>query len=188
MLRAVERIVVPREGETACGDAAIVRTTDEATLLAVVDALGHGSRAAEVADVARAWLEAAPLGGGVEPLVDGLHAALRGTRGACALLCIVGNGSMQGCSVGNVEARWSKSRPAFVLTPGVLGHRVGRPRVFHMAPVPGERVVLFSDGVSARFDMRQLGSLSTADACRAIFAAHRRPHDDATVIVADFEG
>jgi negative regulator of sigma-B (phosphoserine phosphatase) len=187
VIRAIDHIVEARAGEGACGDIAVVRTDGARTLLAVIDALGHGKNAEEVAIAARDWLVGAALDAGVEELVRGLHGELRGTRGACGLVCIVDETSIEGCSVGNVEMRWSKSRPAFVLTPGVLGHRIERPRIFRMQPSSAERVVLFTDGISARFDLRQLGSLSTAEACRAIFTHHRRPHDDATVLVADFE-
>lgn len=186
MLRAVEQQSAPKDGETACGDVAIVRIDGDRTLLAVIDALGHGTTAAAVASKAQAWLEKASISDGIAPLVDGLHAELRGGRGACGLLCILADGWLEGCSVGNVDMRFSKARPPFVLTPGVFGQRIERARLFRTRPVPMERIVMFTDGISARFDLMRLESLSTTAACRAIFAEHRRPHDDATVLVADF--
>src|SRR5579864_7822141 len=87
----------PRRGESANGDAIVARTDGDATLLAVIDALGHGAGAAEVADVARAWLEAASLGARVEAIVDGLHGALRGSRGAAAMVCVVAGDRLRGC-------------------------------------------------------------------------------------------
>jgi phosphoserine phosphatase RsbX len=186
VLRAVEKLIAPKDGETACGDVAIVRVDGERTLLAVIDALGHGTSAAAVATTAQHWLESASLAEGIAPLVAGLHAELRGGRGACGLLCILEGDWLEGCSVGNVDMRFSKSKPPFVLTPGVFGQRIERARLFRTKPVASERIVIFTDGISARFDLLRLETLSTTAACRAIFAEHRRPHDDATVLVADF--
>lgn len=188
MITSVEHRILPRDGESACGDTVVVRTEGEFTLLAVVDALGHGVKAGDVATIASAWLDGAALQSGVAPLMDGLHAALRGTRGACALLCVIGSMTMEVCSVGNVEMRWLKAKPPFVLTPGVLGQRMLRPRIFRTAALKDDRLVIFSDGISGRFDLRETSKLSTAEACRAIFTQHRRSHDDATLLMADLGG
>jgi negative regulator of sigma-B (phosphoserine phosphatase) len=187
LIRSVDHRTVPREGESLSGDVVVVRHDADVSLLAVVDALGHGAHAAVVATTAQEWLATASLVDGVESLLTGLHGALRGSRGACVLLCLVSHGAVSGCSVGNVDMRWLKTRPPFVMTPGVVGHRIDRPRIFKAPATPGERVVIFSDGISARFDVRATATLSTADACHAIFSQHRRSHDDATVLVADFQ-
>ncbi|MEZ4307063.1 MAG: hypothetical protein R3F14_03330 [Polyangiaceae bacterium] len=50
----------PKVGETVSGDTAVIRIEDGVTLLAVVDALGHGHLAAPVADRGRAFLEQVP--------------------------------------------------------------------------------------------------------------------------------
>lgn len=185
----VEYKVLAREGERACGDAVVVRRESELTMLAVIDALGHGEKAQEVAVQAIAWLDRVALSQGVETIMTGLHQELRQSRGACALVCILGPGYVEGCSVGNVELRSMKARYPFALTPGVLGHRLHKPRVFHTNIARGEkdRMLLFSDGISGRFDLRATQALSTADACHAIFEQQRRSHDDATLLVADIE-
>jgi negative regulator of sigma-B (phosphoserine phosphatase) len=183
----IEHHAAPCQGEAACGDAVVVRAHDGVTLVAIIDALGHGARAEAVALLAREWLMTTPLDGSVETLMSGLHAALRGSRGACGLVCLITRESIEGCSVGNVDMRWLKARPPFMLTPGVLGLRMDRPRVFRTRPAPRERIVAFSDGVSARFDLHDTASLSTGAACHAIFGRYRRAHDDAALLVADFE-
>lgn len=183
---AVHHISVPREGETVNGDRVVIRTSDAATMLCVVDALGHGPHAAVAADTAANALEACDPSRGVEAIVAETHAALRGRRGACLLACVVSADLIEGASVGNVELRASGVDVPFVLTPGVVGARITRLRVFRARLGAPLRLVAFSDGISAKFQMSEYADFSPEAACRAIFDRGRRPHDDATVLVADF--
>src|SRR5687767_14386778 len=80
---------LPKEGEAQNGDAVLIREDGSRMLLALVDALGHGPGASAVAAVAVAELEAAPLGGGLAPILDRLHRGLRHSRGAAALVCTI---------------------------------------------------------------------------------------------------
>jgi negative regulator of sigma-B (phosphoserine phosphatase) len=184
----VEHLSVPREGETECGDIAVVRIEADFMLLAVIDALGHGPLAAAAAHIAAELLDTAPLDRGVLHLMETLHGALRGSRGAAAMLCILTpDGRLQGCGVGNVEMRTTGSRVPTVLTPGILGASVNRLRTFEARVVPGDRLVLFSDGLSARMDLASVRALPPAGACEALMTQYRRSHDDSTVLVTDIE-
>lgn len=183
----IAHVSLPKEGETLCGDTVVVRSEDGVMLLAVLDALGHGPPAALVADVGRAFLIDAPLDTDVRRLTDGLHAALRGTRGVAAMCCIIRGDRIEGCGIGNVEMRSSRSRVPVVLTPGVLGVQMMRPRVFQGTLSPGARLVLFSDGLSPRMDLEKVERLPAEPACKALLERYRRSHDDATLLVADLE-
>jgi hypothetical protein len=183
---SVHDISLPREGETRSGDKVVVNAGDAATLLCVIDALGHGERAALVADAAAKALDAADPSRGVEAVVEETHAALRGGRGACLLACVVSDGWIVGASVGNIELRATGVVIPFVLSPGVVGVRIPRLRVFRAKLRTPLRLVAYSDGISARFHLSDYADFSTERACRAIFDRGRRLHDDATVLVADF--
>jgi hypothetical protein len=74
---------------------------------------------------------------------------------------------------------------SYVPTNGVLGSRWRAPRVAS-GTAHGGRLVLHSDGISHRFDARDLDRLSPEDACRVILDAHGADHDDATVLIVDF--
>ncbi|APR80982.1 Anti-sigma B factor RsbT [Minicystis rosea] len=187
MKLTVEFESIPREGEQENGDTVVVRHGPDLSLIGVLDALGHGTRAAAAAAVASRYLETAPLDRGLLHLVDGLHHSLRGTRGAAAMLLFLGRGRLEGCGVGNVEVRGHNTRVPAVLSPGILGAQLGRLKVFEAQLKGRGRLVLFSDGVSGRLALDDLGGLSPRDACRAIMDRHRRPGDDATVLVTDFE-
>lgn len=188
MTPRTEHRSLPREGELECGDLAIVRADGESTLLAVIDALGHGPHAAAAAALAADHLTSASLEGGLLPLVEGLHAALRGSRGAAAMIVLLApDGRLQGCGVGNVELRTVGSRVPAVLTPGVLGASINRLRTFEGRVAAGDRLVIFSDGLSSRIDFDRVRGLAPGAACDALMAQYRRTHDDSTVLVTDIE-
>lgn len=175
----------PRDGELENGDGAVVREVGGVRLLAVIDALGHGTRAAAATEIARRVLEAADPKRGVEPIFDTLGAELAGTRGACALVMLAHGEELELASVGNVELR-ATFRVPLVLTPGVLGGRVRSLKVCRARAVAGGRACVYTDGISSRFQLTAFSEASTEEACRAIFAKQRRAHDDATLLVADF--
>jgi negative regulator of sigma-B (phosphoserine phosphatase) len=175
----------PRTGESVNGDAVIVRPFGSAVLVAVIDALGHGPKAADVAQASAEWLgAAAPEDGGAPALVNGLHKKLHGSRGAAALLFLVSTNGIEACSVGNVELRSMTGKLPFVLTPGVLGVRLRAPKICSSPPLI-DRFVLHSDGISGRFDLRAWRTQTPSDLASLIFGAHRHAHDDATVVVID---
>jgi negative regulator of sigma-B (phosphoserine phosphatase) len=178
---------IPKEGERSCGDTVVVRVEQGVALLAVIDALGHGAHAAVVADRGREFLAAAPLDRDVRTLTEGLHEALRGTRGAAAMCCLVRGDQIEGCGVGNVELRALKSRVPVILTPGVVGVQMTRLRVFAGTLIPGARLCLFSDGISPRMDLERVERLAAEPACQTLVERYRRSHDDATLLIADLE-
>jgi len=100
---------------------------------------------------------------------------------------ILSGGRLVGCSVGNVELRSATRRVPVVLSPGVLGSSLGRLHLFEAPLSAGDRLVLFSDGIAGRFEDELSRRLPGLEMCRAIMDRHRRPHDDATVLITDIE-
>jgi negative regulator of sigma-B (phosphoserine phosphatase) len=180
----------PRVGEDQCGDGVLLRELgDKATLIAVIDALGHGPRAAEIAEASIKYLSSAAVteDSNVMMIVDGLHSALKDTRGAAALVMLIkSTNAIEICSVGNIELRSTNTKLPYVLTPGVLGVRLRNPKLCTAKATPtGERFLLYSDGISGRFDLRPFRTHSASDLTTHIFTTHRHAHDDATVVVLD---
>jgi negative regulator of sigma-B (phosphoserine phosphatase) len=182
-----EHLSIPKAGEDVSGDAALVRHTDRRSLIAVIDALGHGPLAASVAKTAIEHLAAAKFDAGVRALIDDLHLALRGSRGAAAMLCIVEGERIEGCGVGNVDLRTYGSRVPVVLTPGVLGRTLNRVRVFSGTLAAGDRLLFFTDGITSRFDVEPILRMPAREACREFVNRYRRSHDDATVLITDIQ-
>jgi hypothetical protein len=184
----VAHVSVPMVGEIANGDRVIHRTDGaRRTLLAVIDALGHGPGAASVADLAAQHLNQVSLESSVFELMRGLHEALAGSRGAAATVCLLNGADIELCAVGNVELRSGDVRLPLVSSAGVLGGRVNK---FHIcrASLPGRcRLVVFSDGISSRVPLDDFRGVAPRAACDAIVKRYRRREDDSTILIADLE-
>jgi len=178
---------LPKEGERANGDAAVLRQDGERTLLAVIDGLGHGELAALATARAVAFLREWSLAGELLAAMQGMHEALRGTRGAAASLCLLEGGALVCCGVGNVEIRCLGSKVPILPSPGVLGARVLQFRICRGELAPGSRLVLFSDGISQRSPLEALRRLDPEAMCDELILNHRKPSDDATVLVCDLK-
>lgn len=175
----------PVPGELHNGDVAWVREDGDTTWLAVIDGTGHGPEAARAAELAVSYLGAQPRSTSIDGLVHGLHEHLRGTRGCAATVCCFERGLLRGAGVGNVEMRVLGTPVATLLTPGMLGHRVHRLRTFEASLRPGDRLLLWSDGISARAIHALPRGLAPEQAAGALMESGARPTDDATVLVAD---
>jgi len=175
----------PRVGEIENGDRVIVRRRGSGVLVVVVDALGHGPKAASVSASANELVMALPENDGVADVIDGLHKALTGQRGAAGLMLFISNAGVEACSVGNVELRGKTGRLPFVLTAGVLGVRLRSPRTVRAAVPFEERFVIHTDGISGRFDLKAQGPTTPPELATHIFMNHRHSHDDSTVVVVD---
>jgi len=174
----------PCRGETRSGDAVLVRNDSEVCLLAVIDVLGHGPGAATVAEQALSFLSSAPLLEGVRPLVEGLHQALFGTRGAAATLCLLRSGALEAAGVGNVSVRLFGTKLAVLLSPGILGGRLRGLRVSRGELRSPTRLLLHSDGIRAEH-LHDRPPGTPAEACDAILTQYGGDHDDATILIAD---
>jgi phosphoserine phosphatase RsbX len=183
----------PKVGERENGDAVAVRREDGAITLAVVDGLGHGPLAAMASAAALECMAGLPLTTDIEDLMHAVHAALRGTRGAAASVCQMVRGlspdsvSFAFCGVGNVDVRCFGAKLPILLSPGVLGARVQSFRICRGELPVGARLVLFSDGISQRSPLESLRSLSPEAMCDTLMRQHRKPDDDASVLVCDTE-
>jgi negative regulator of sigma-B (phosphoserine phosphatase) len=180
----IAHLVEPCRGELVSGDAVLVRQEGDVTLLVVIDVLGHGPEAARVAALGIGFLETAPLRRAGD-LLHGLHTALHGTRGAAVAICVIRDGRLDGCGVGNVEIRVLGSPVPTVLTPGIVGQRLHRLREFEGRLAIGDRLVCFSDGISSQVPLTELKGVPPRTACALVMQRHRRLHDDATILIAD---
>jgi len=182
-----EHLSLPKAGETANGDGAFLRAEGTDTVFGVIDALGHGPGAEEVTVAATSYLERAPLETSLAALMDQLHAAIGGTRGAAATVCLLRGAELEVCAVGNVELRSGDVRFPLVYSAGILGVNVRKFRICRATLKRPARFVAFSDGISARACTDDVRQLTPKGACQFIMQRFRRDSDDATVMVADLE-
>lgn len=185
-------LVRPHVGHRQAGDATIVIEREGTVLAAIVDALGHGPAAHDVAVRARHFLEHDPAPGPVE-LLNGLHAALKGTRGAAAGLAVLdtATGLVRYAGVGNtVIRRFGSGSERLVSGDGIVGGSMRTPREQRMTLSPGDTVVMYTDGVRDRFEIRDYPQLPLHDAetiARTVIQRFGKEHDDAACIAVRFD-
>lgn len=176
----------PCVGETVSGDAVWVGQWIHRPAFAVFDASGHGPEAHQAAATACGVLDRWDGTPDMPALAARLHQELHGTRGSAVLVALLDDQVLRGFGVGNVELRALDRTISALLTPGILGVRLRRKiHVFEIPLRVGDRLMVCSDGVRGRLEPDYHQGLSPADLCDSLIRDHSRPHDDATVLVAD---
>jgi negative regulator of sigma-B (phosphoserine phosphatase) len=179
--------------EIESGDIHVVEVFPGGALVALVDALGHGPEAAEVARAAAAVLAAHPADP-VTDLVRRCHAALRNTRGAVMSVASfhVADSAMTWLAVGNVDGVLvhcdGSTAKGIVGRGGVVGYRIPALCGTTLDVSAGDTLIMATDGIRSDFctdlaidqDPQQL-----ADDLLARFASGL---DDAHVVVARYLG
>ena len=182
----------PCLGERVSGDTVVIEQRDGIIFLAVVDALGHGPQANTVANQAERFLRKY-WGGDVHETLHRLHSDLKGTIGACAGLCVVDRlrREMRYAGVGNTVLRTFGPRATrLISTDGIIGIRFRTPAVQTVPLDESDIILLYTDGVSDRFDIEQYPQIHYH---RASAIAHKivdlfgKSYDDATCLAMRHE-
>ncbi len=182
-------------GQSVNGDAWCVHRHGGRWRIALIDGAGHGPQAAHVAAAAVALLDANPEWSGQEA-VTRCHLALKGTRGAVMTVAVLEPGfdKLVVTGAGNIEARlWTGDREQHLLTQrGMIGSNIPTIRPVEVELGPTRILSLHSDGVRARFSLRE-ASVTAGGGAPEIASALLRDHartddDDATVLVVCFKG
>lgn len=176
------------------GDLSCVIPRTDGVLLAVVDGLGHGARAAVAARAAGQVLRAdADLE--LTELVQSCHRALRATRGAAMTLAsiIPAQGRMSWVGVGTVrgivwraDGAAAEANEHAVLSPGVVGHELPSLRPITVSLGCGDTVVLATDGVHSDFTEDLISAEVPGRAADRILEKYATGTDDALVLVASY--
>ena len=130
-------------------------------MVAVVDGLGSGQPAADATTAALACVAAYQK----EPPASTLtrcHEAVRHTRGVVMALARIEHDleALTFVGVGNIGFSAAAAQPMHAYSQnGLVGLRLPELRTFRFACSPGDRIALYSDGISSRF-VRQ-GGVST---------------------------
>jgi negative regulator of sigma-B (phosphoserine phosphatase) len=179
---------------TESGDLHVVAPFEGGVLVAAIDGLGHGPEAAKAARGAATVLEA-HAGEPPARLLERCDEALRKTRGAVITLAslLARDGEMTWMGVGDVEAvllRADRTRATegAPLRGGIVGLRLPAPREIKVSLSLGDTLILATDGIHRGFASELDRDLAPAALAAAILAAHRRPSDDAMVLVARYLG
>jgi negative regulator of sigma-B (phosphoserine phosphatase) len=187
----VKRALTQRE--TECGDTGVIKEFDGQCFLALVDVLGHGSEAYTVALGAQKWLEQNYRQELID-VMDGLHAWLRGTRGAVAALCRldVNTGKLIYVGIGNITVRvFGPRNSRFVSRDGIVGYRMSTLKEQTLKLFAGDVLVMHSDGIKEHFELSKSPGILTGTAksiAVGLLNQFGKRNDDASCIALRYLG
>jgi phosphoserine phosphatase RsbX len=183
-------------GEGESGDTHMVCCNQNGVLIAVIDGIGHGEEAAEVARTAAALLR----NSADEPvisLVERCHEKLKGTRGVVLSVAFVspeqkmmtwiGVGNVQGVLL-RVNANNGHMQEPLLLRAGVVGSRLPSLQASVLPVSQGDTVVFTTDGIQNDFSTSLSARENPQRAADRILNKFRNRSDDALVLVARLTG
>jgi phosphoserine phosphatase RsbX len=177
--------------QSECGDIAVVQEYDNECFIALVDVLGHGSEAREIALSAKNYLENNCQRALVE-IMNGLHEHLKGTRGAVAAMCHLDifTGELTYVGMGNITVRIFGAKPIKLIPKdGIVGYRMTSPQEHTIKLYPEDTILMYSDGVKEHFDVFECAGLlkeNAEDIAIGILERFGKKNDDASCVVLKY--
>lgn len=176
-------------GEIECGDIWRIAHHGEESVIMVADGLGHGPLAASASRALAAAFAERPFDLPSQ-CMQRFHEVLGGSRGAAAACAMIDRtqGKVLYAGVGNISGTvvsGDRSK-GMVSHNGTLGAHLPRKQQFEYDYHPGSRVVMHSDGMSARWSLSEYPGLLTHHAAviaAVLYRDHGRTRDDITVVV-----
>ena len=182
----------PLGGEGYCGDTGIIKEFDNKVFVGLIDVLGHGKNAHDIAIMSKEFLDGNYRNDLVKTM-RGLHELLKGTRGAVAGLGLLdlAKGELKYVGVGNITVRkFGSSSVRLISRSGVVGYMMPSPREETMNLYDGDVLVLNTDGVKEHFELEDYPELLT-DSAKAVATniIHRfaKEEDDGACIALRFK-
>ncbi|MCW8156118.1 ATP-binding protein [Stutzerimonas stutzeri] len=183
----------PYPGETSCGDAWHLAFDGQRCSALVIDGIGHGELAQQAAQAGTVAFAEAPLDSPFT-LFSNMHQAMSGSRGGAAaiahfdgqrqVLDFAGIGNIGASLIGSDGSRGLASHP------GIVGVRFRKAHVFDYPLGEARLVVLYSDGLQSRWNLRDYPGLVHRHPAIIAALLHRdfcRGRDDVTVLALNLE-
>jgi serine phosphatase RsbU (regulator of sigma subunit) len=174
-----------------CGDAGKIIRNGNRYFIALIDVLGHGSKARKVAVQAEEYLDA-HSGEDLLDIMNGLHHCLIYGRGAVVALCSfdAGTAVLRYTGIGNITVKIVGSESAkLVSRDGIVGYGTIRPQLSETRLKPGDTLLLYSDGIRTHFDLLECPGLffqSAEKIANTILEKFGKMNDDASCIVMKY--
>jgi len=183
----------PYPGETTCGDAWQLAFDGQRCSALLIDGVGHGELAQQAAEAGALAFAETPLDSPFT-LFSHMHQAMIGTRGGAAAIAHF-DGERQTLNfagVGNIGASLIASGGSRGLAshPGIVGVRFRKAHVFDYPLGEARLLVLFSDGLQTRWNLRDYPGLVHRHPAIIAALLHRdfcRGRDDVTVLALNLE-
>jgi serine/threonine protein phosphatase PrpC len=183
-------------GEGESGDLHLVCCNENGILIAVIDGIGHGEEAAEVARIAATLLRDS-VNEPVISLLELCHEKLKTTRGVVMSLAFVSpeQKMMTWIGVGNVQgvlvrAGDQKGNPqeSLLLRAGVVGAKLPYLQASVLPISQGDTLVFATDGIQSDFSAELSAKENPQRAADRILNRFLSNNDDALVLVARLTG
>ncbi|MBB64699.1 MAG: hypothetical protein CMO81_06500 [Waddliaceae bacterium] len=182
----------PHFTETCSGDLPFFTLRDHDLLLGLIDGLGHGKKAYDIAQNAKRVVERQNRLN-LENLFNELHKELKQSNGAAAALAVIDlkSGKMHFSGVGNITACviGHKNR-CFVSVNGILGRQERSLLIQDEILKDKDRVILASDGVKSSFYLQKKKLVfegKTTRVANQVIDNYGKMQDDASCIVFEYE-
>jgi anti-sigma regulatory factor (Ser/Thr protein kinase) len=186
----VRSVVIPKPGETNCGDGFFCMNTKEHLKIFLGDGLGHGPAAEKaVNEAGKAFLNC-PESDPVE-MIRYINNEVKKTRGLVGTIAVFDlvNKKWRVCGVGNISTRISShtSSKNLMSYNGIIGLNV--PRTLNAQEVEyekGQYIIMCSDGIKTKWDTTRLTAIQRYDSsilAASILKDFARHTDDMSVAV-----
>lgn len=186
----IAAVMVPKKGETQCGDGWAFQKSGSNYVIAAIDGLGHGHEAHTATNLAlQSFLDSQ---NSPHLTLRNMHLALKKTRGAVASIATISlrENLVIHCGIGNISSRVisKESHKNLVSYNGTVGYVI--PATFHDHQHVwnvSSFLVMHSDGIKSRWEASKYPNLENYSASMVaaiIYKDNARGNDDSLVVVA----
>ncbi|OCR23537.1 transcriptional regulator [Pseudomonas syringae] len=179
--------------DPACGDIWSFAIRDGWISALIIDGLGHGEDAELAARAGENAFARQPFASPAFTLEE-MHDAMRGTRGGAVAVAQFDarSSSMRFVGIGNIGGTLISAEKSRGLAshPGIVGLQFRKAQVFDFPQVGGQLLIMYSDGLQSRWDLREYPGLAFRHPAVIAAVLHRdycRGRDDVTVLVIALE-
>ncbi|MES2702670.1 MAG: ATP-binding SpoIIE family protein phosphatase [Bacteroidota bacterium] len=187
----IRTVMVPKPGETLCGDGYAEKIGKDYWKVFAGDGLGHGPEANHAVKEAVTLFKNCPYNDPVE-IVRTIHASVKRTRGLVGTVAVysIKEKMWRMCGVGNVASFMVNSlvHKGYMSYNGVIG--LNMPNTMNPQQVPhmhNQMLLMCSDGIKTRIDTTKYPAIMKYDPtvlAAAIYKDYARKTDDMLVLVS----
>lgn len=187
----ISAVMVPKPGETTCGDGWIKIEQNGICYLLTVDGLGHGENAHLATEAAIASFQEQTFASPPSGYLRRIHADITKTRGAVMNIAAIDlkNNTFTYCGIGNIAGRIFSAEGAknIISYNGIVGHNI--PNTIHDHQLNWNNsylLVMHSDGLKSRWDLTKHPNLlkhDTSVIAAVLYLEASRKTDDTLVVV-----